>query len=156
MRVVAPCLWAGPCPALARERDWCHDAALEPVEIAGQRPRRVDFSYLALRKTGEKTGEMTGEKTGEMTGEPSADPSLFRIVSDPLVEKGRLRFFGCGPSGRHPLVRLDRHRTPANQAFTDLARGDLIRVQGTTPAADGERINSDTAIENLSRRPDRR
>ena len=24
--VVAPCFWQGPCPALARERDWCHAA----------------------------------------------------------------------------------------------------------------------------------
>jgi SAM-dependent methyltransferase len=27
LAVVAPCFWTGPCPALERERDWCHDAA---------------------------------------------------------------------------------------------------------------------------------
>src|SRR6185436_11471630 len=73
--VVAPCLWQGPCPALARERDWCHDSTAE----------RVDFSYLAVARH----------------GQPSSDPSLFRIVSDRLEEKGRLRLFGCGPAGRH-------------------------------------------------------
>src|SRR3712207_8219094 len=25
--VVAPCFWQGACPALERERDWCHAAA---------------------------------------------------------------------------------------------------------------------------------
>src|SRR5205814_1975210 len=40
LHVVAPCFWTGPCPALARDRDWCHDAAPVP-----SRPR-VDFSYL--------------------------------------------------------------------------------------------------------------
>jgi SAM-dependent methyltransferase len=136
LRVVAPCLWTGPCPALARERDWCHDAALEPSAVTGQRARRVDFSYLVLRAAGE-------------TPAPQ-DPALFRIVSDPLVEKGRLRFFGCGPSGRDALVRLDRHRTPANRAFDQAVRGDLIRIQGLATAGDGRRLGADTIVENLT------
>jgi SAM-dependent methyltransferase len=131
LHVVAPCLWAGPCPALARDRDWCHDATFEPAEVVGQRPRRVDFAYLALRPA----------------GVPSSDPTLFRVVSDLLEEKGRLRLYGCGPAGRHPLVRLDRHGTPAN--FADLARGDLVRIQGTTSAGDGLRIGAETVVEKI-------
>ena len=131
LHVVAPCLWAAPCPALARDRDWCHDTTFEPSEVVGQRPRRVDFSYLALRTT----------------GQPSTDQSLFRVVSDLLEEKGRLRIYGCGPAGRHPLVRLDRHRTESNAAFADLARGELIRVQGTTSAGDGLRVGRDSVVE---------
>jgi SAM-dependent methyltransferase len=133
LHVVAPCLWAGPCPALARDRDWCHDASFEPPEIVGQRPRRVDFSYLALRTA----------------GEPSQDPSLFRVVSDLLEEKGRLRLYGCGPAGRLPLVRLDRQSTPANAAFADLARGDLIRIQGATAAGDGQRVGPEAVVEKV-------
>jgi small ribosomal subunit Rsm22 len=131
LKVVAPCLWAGPCPALARDRDWCHDTTFEPSGVVGQRPRRVDFSYLALRAT----------------GEPTQDPSLFRVVSDRLEEKGRLRVYGCGPAGRQPLVRLDRHHTDSNAAFADIARGDLIRVQGTTSAGDGLRIGAESLVE---------
>ncbi len=133
LHVVAPCLWAGPCPALARDRDWCHDATLEPAAVVGQRPRRVDFAYLALR----------------MTGDVATDPSLFRVVSDLLEEKGRLRVYGCGPAGRHALVRLDRHRTPANAALDGVARGDLIRVQGATVAGDGQRIGAESAVQKL-------
>jgi len=130
LHVVAPCLWQGPCPALARERDWCHDVTYEPPPIIGQRPRRVDFAYLALRTT----------------GEPSQDPSLFRVVSDRLEEKGRLRLYGCGPAGRHPLVRLDRHHTESNAAFADAERGDLIRVSDTTIAGDGLRVGPDSTV----------
>jgi SAM-dependent methyltransferase len=131
LRIVAPCLWSGPCPALARERDWCHDVTYEPAAVIGQRPRRVDFAYLALRTI----------------GEPSQDPSLFRVVSDRLEEKGRLRLYGCGPAGRHPLVRLDRHHTESNAAFADAERGDLIRVSDTTIAGDGLRVGPDSAVE---------
>lgn len=121
MRVVAPCFYVGPCPALARDRDWCHDAA-----------ERVDFSYLVLRQAGGAA--------------VPADPELFRIVSDPMPEKGRLRVFGCGAAGRHALVRLDRHETPANAALGRLRRGDVARVRGMTPAADGLRVTAETAV----------
>lgn len=121
--VVAPCFWTGPCPALARERDWCHDAA--PVR---SQPR-VDFSYLVLR------------------AEPvSPAPDRFRIVSDPLREKGRLRLFGCGASGRHPLVRLDRHRSPTNAPFSDLLRGEAADVAPTHLEADGLRLTAETVV----------
>jgi SAM-dependent methyltransferase len=122
LQVVAPCFWAGPCPALARERDWCHDTA--------RGARRVDFSYLALRAG----------------GRPESDRTLFRIVSEPLVEKGRLRFYGCGPAGRHALVRLDRHASPANAAFDGLQRGDVATVAGTRFARDGLRVVAETVV----------
>lgn len=141
LRVVAPCLWTGPCPALAKERDWCHDASLEPSAVAGRRAWRVDFSYLVLRVAGEASADGA-----------SLDPELFRIVSDPLVEKGRLRFFGCGPSGRDALVRLDRHRTPSNSPLDRVVRGDLVRIRHAAPAGDGLRMGAETVVENLAPR----
>jgi Mitochondrial small ribosomal subunit Rsm22 len=150
LRVVAPCLWTGPCPAFARERDWCHDATFEPSEVVGQRPRRVDFSYLALRRDRGAAAQAAAAAAGTALPPPPADPALFRIVSDALVEKGRLRLFGCGPSGRHALVRLDRHRAPSNAAFDLLTRGDLARVAGTSDASDGRRLGPTTLVENLN------
>jgi hypothetical protein len=131
LRVVAPCFWAGPCPALARERDWCHDAA--PAAVAGG--PRVDFSYIALRAAADFV----------------MDPTVFRIVSDPLVEKGRLRVYGCGPAGRHPLVRLDRQSSAANAGFADLARGDVATISGTTAAGDGLRVTAETTVTRSNR-----
>jgi ribosomal protein RSM22 (predicted rRNA methylase) len=124
--VVAPCLWQGPCPALARERDFCHMSA---AVIAPGRSR-VDFSYLMLRKQ----------------GTPSTDTSVFRIVSDPMKDKGRMRFFACGPAGRVPITRLDRERSPANQLLDEIQRGAVIRIQDGNMQADGLRCGHDSAI----------
>ena len=123
LSIVAPCFFTGPCPALLRERDWCHDSA---PDAAG---RRIDFSYLVVRATG-----------------PAAAANRFRVVSDPLPEKGRLRLFGCGGDGRHALVRLDRHASAANVDFERAGRGDVIQVSRTTYAGDGLRVGAETAV----------
>ena len=125
LHVVAPCFWTGPCPALARERDWCHDAA-----PAGGRGR-VDFSYLILREGPRKEAE---------------DGSVFRVVSDPMPDKGRLRLYGCGASGRHQLVRLDRHASDMNAAFAELERGDIARVEPAQSAGDGLRVTAESRV----------
>ena len=124
LHIVAPCFFTGPCPALFQERDWCHDNT-----SAGSR-RRVDFSYLVVRGH----------------GEASVDPTRFRIVSDPLPEKGRLRLFGCGISGRQPIVRLDRNTTALNQDMDKLVRGDIAHVSRTTFAQDGLRVDGESAV----------
>ena len=122
LHVVAPCFWTGPCPALTRERDWCHDAAPVP-----SRPR-VDFSYLVL------------------SAEPVAPASLYRIVSDPLPEKGRLRLFVCGPTGRHPLLRLGRHQSNANAPLDRVVRGDAVALENGERADDALRVTADTIV----------
>jgi hypothetical protein len=126
--VLAPCLRQGGCPALQRERDWCHDAA--PVE---GRPR-VDFSYLVLRRGAAGVAA------------PACDPELYRVVSDRLTEKGRLRIFGCGETGRHELVRLDRDASAANAELDRTARGDVIRVTGAKPVGAGLRVGVDGVV----------
>ena len=123
LEIVAPCFWTGACPALANPRDWCHDAV-----AAGD--RRIDFSYLVLR-----------DRWKPLPGQLS-----YRIVSDPLPEKGRLKLYACGPTGRHAFVRLDRHEGPPNAAFGKLVRGDVARIAGETEANDGMRIEATTAV----------
>jgi ribosomal protein RSM22 (predicted rRNA methylase) len=121
--VVAPCFWRGGCPALAQARDWCHDAAPVPSSP------RVDFSYLVLRDR------------------PPVDPGdRYRVVSDPLPEKGRLKLYACGPAGRHPFVRLDRHASPANARFGELRRGDVAQIKNAEPAGDGLRVLETTVV----------
>ncbi len=127
--VVAPCLWQAACPALARERDFCHMSA---AAIAQGRSR-VDFSYLVLRKG----------------GSASTDRALFRIVSDAMKDKGRLRFFACGPAGRLLLTRLDRDRSPDNQALDELERGAVARIHGAVTKPDGLRCERATTIERV-------
>jgi len=124
LHIVAPCFFTGPCPALLQERDWCHDNASNGSQ------RRVDFSYLVIRGH----------------GDVAVDPTRFRIVSDPLPEKGRLRLYGCGISGRHPIVRLDRNATAANRAMDQLVRGDVASISRTTFAQDGLRIDGESSV----------
>jgi Mitochondrial small ribosomal subunit Rsm22 len=124
--VEAPCLWQRPCPALLRERDFCHASANALVHGRS----RVDFSYLVMRKH----------------GVVQSDPALFRIVSDAMKDKGRLRYFGCGPAGRLPITRLDRDRGPGNEVFDEVDRGDLIRIVGATAQSDGLRCSRDGTI----------
>jgi ribosomal protein RSM22 (predicted rRNA methylase) len=131
LRVVAPCLLQGPCPALLDARDFCHASA--PAIAAGR--SRVDFSYLVLRPPSSPA--------------PVADPACFRIVSDAMKDKGRLRCFLCGPAGRLLATRLDRHRSPANRLLDEIERGDLVRIEGAQVAADGLRCLGDTRVERL-------
>jgi SAM-dependent methyltransferase len=127
LHVVAPCFWTGPCPALARDRDWCHDAAPVP-----SRPR-VDFSYLVLAR------------------EPVASGDLHRIVSDPLPEKGRLRLYVCGPDGRQELIRLARHHSNRNEALDRVVRGDAVSITNGSSSADGLRVTTETTISGAPR-----
>ena len=127
--VVAPCLLQGPCHALARERDFCHMSAA----AVAQGRSRVDFSYLVLRKQ----------------GVPCADTSRYRIVSDPMKDKGRLRLFACGPAGRLLVTRLDRDRSPANQILDEIERGIVVRITGVAAQPDGLRCGRDTAVERV-------
>ena len=60
-----------------------------------------------------------------------------RIVSEPLEGKGRQRFIGCGPEGRVGLALQEKHRTPQNERFFTLRRGDVIRITQTEPKGDG-------------------
>jgi ribosomal protein RSM22 (predicted rRNA methylase) len=125
-RVAAPCFCQTACPALQRDRDWCHDSA--EVLVAGR--SRVDFSYLVLRRSVAAAG----------------DAGRYRVVSDPIKDKGRLRFFVCGVAGRFPLMRLNRDRSAANQALDHASRGDVIVLPNAPVQADGIRVAVDTVV----------
>jgi hypothetical protein len=130
--VRAPCLYRGACQALDRPSDWCHaerdwtppPMVLELAHAAGLRKERLKMSYLMLAPA----------------GEPWAEPPpgrLFRIVSEPLQGKGRRRYMACGPEGRMGLALQDKHVTDANQHFHDLARGEVVRIEGAEAKGDG-------------------
>ncbi|HVV87097.1 MAG TPA: small ribosomal subunit Rsm22 family protein [Kofleriaceae bacterium] len=133
--VLAPCTRrAAPCPALADERDWCHDhrpltlppRANQLAQVTGLRDGELKVAYLAL--------------TPDLAVPASA---AVRVVSDPRGEKGKHTLTACGPAGWVPLRLLRRHRAPANRAFERARRGDLLVVE-PTPAA-GE-VTAETSV----------
>jgi hypothetical protein len=65
---------------------------------------------------------------------------VFRIVSEPLPSKGRLRYMGCGPEGRLGLALQEKDVTPANRAFERLLRGDVVEISEVEPRGDGLRL----------------
>ncbi|HEY4015108.1 MAG TPA: small ribosomal subunit Rsm22 family protein [Polyangiaceae bacterium] len=151
--VFAPCLHAAPCPALARDTDWCHEDLpidlprwLVPVaRAAGLRREGLTFSYLVLRKDGATLKDFLPAPSGS---------ARLRIVSEAMRSKGKREVFVCGelggdgaqaesarastagPEGRVRAVRLDRDERPENGAWNDLARGDVVVID---PALDRSR-----------------
>jgi hypothetical protein len=115
-----------------RETDWCHaERPIEPPPIvaqlgkaAGLRKEAVKMSYLVLAPKGEGWAEPPPGR-------------VFRIVSEPLASKGRLRYMGCGPEGRVGLSLQEKHVTDANRRFAELLRGDVVEIAGAEPRGDG-------------------
>jgi len=150
--VFAPCLHAAPCPALARETDWCHEdvpvdlpAWLVPVaRAAGLRREGLTFSYVVLRKDGRRLG-------GAVPLAPTA--TRLRVVSSAMASKGKLEAFLCGEFesagarvvGRVRTARLDRDAVPANAAWDHLARGDVLRLD-PAPELDRPRVGRDGKV----------
>jgi ribosomal protein RSM22 (predicted rRNA methylase) len=145
LAVRAPCLFRGPCPALLRQGDWCHaERPIEPPPLvaeigkaAGLRKEAVKMSYLVLAPPREAW----------------ADPPpgrVFRIVSEPLPGKGRLRYMGCGPEGRMGLALQQKHAGERNRRFGRLLRGDVVEVTAAEPRGDGLRLGPESEVRLLT------
>jgi ribosomal protein RSM22 (predicted rRNA methylase) len=141
LAVRAPCLWRGPCPALLRPGDWCHaERPVEPPPLVGEIARRaglrreaVKMSYLVLAPRGEPW--------------PAPPPGrAFRIVSEPLPSKGRLRYMGCGPEGRLGLALQEKDLAEPNRRFARLLRGDVVEVTDVEPRGDGLRLGPTSSV----------
>jgi ribosomal protein RSM22 (predicted rRNA methylase) len=156
--VRAPCLFRGACPALARESDWCH--AERPVEppglvaqlarAAGLRREAVKMSYLVLAPRGEAwPAPPSGASHPPLAlrqAQGEREGRVFRIVSEPLAGKGRLRYMGCGPEGRMGLSLQEKHVNEANRRFEGLLRGDVVEVTGGEPRGDGWALDAASEV----------
>jgi ribosomal protein RSM22 (predicted rRNA methylase) len=143
--VRAPCFFAGDCPALAREGDWCHaERRFSPPPLvqslaadAELHRDSLKMSYLVLEPPG--------------APRPSPSPRWWRVVSERLDRKGQLRVIGCGTQGREPLVLPEKHVRDGNRVFAELARGDVIDVEGIQPRGDGLRLDDRSTVERVAK-----
>ena len=145
-RVVrAPCLYRGNCPALIKESDWCH------AERSWQRPPLVEMIAAAagLRKESLKMSYLLMASPNSTWNEPPQGRA-FRIVSEPLQGKGRLRYMGCGPEGRIGLALQEKHRTEQNAVFFRLQRGDVIVLTEAEARGDGLALSERSEIRIVS------
>jgi ribosomal protein RSM22 (predicted rRNA methylase) len=122
--VFAPCTRAGSCPALADERDWCHEH--RPLSLA---PRSAQLAAATgLRDTGIKLAYLVLRRDpAPLVAAPPGRVAL-RVVSEPHKAKGRRELIACGPAGWSRLRLLKRHRTDANRPFERARRGDVLLV----------------------------
>jgi len=126
VNLYSPCLTNGPCGALDSKKDWCHEAdewgepriVREMDRLTGFDKSRLNYSYLVLRKDGLSLDDTFSEQKGE----------IFRVVSDAMKEKGKLKFFLCGKRGRVQVERLYRDRSESNAIFDKLKRGEIIEI----------------------------
>jgi ribosomal protein RSM22 (predicted rRNA methylase) len=139
--VYSPCLAGTSCPARENPRDWCHeDIPWEPPalireidRLTGLRKDSLKFSYLVLRKDARSLTDLFGRDS-------------FRVVSEPLVTKGKMEFYLCGAKGRKLATRLDKDRTAANQYFEVLKRGAIVGFEGLIDEGTRYKIEPATAV----------
>ena len=139
--VYAPCLRQEPCPALLNPKDWCHEdipweappliRALD--KLTGLRKDALKFSYLVLRLDRSSLSEVYGAEA-------------FRIVSEPLVSKGKAEYYVCGAAGRKLITRLDKDRSPENQAYSGLQRGDIVVFEDLRDEGKRFRVEKGTRV----------
>lgn len=124
--IFAPCTRQNaPCPALADERDWCHEdrpgvlpsRARQMAQSTGLRDGGLKFSYLVVRQDDEGLVD-------------AAERALaFRVVSQPQRSKGQRTCFACGQPGRLRVRLLKRNRNGGNRDFEHARRGDLLLTE---------------------------
>lgn len=139
--VYSPCLGNAPCAALANPKDWCHeDIPWEPPvlireidKIAGLRKDSLKFSYLVLRKDGLTLADVCGKRA-------------FRVVSEPLVSRGKIEYYVCGADGRKLMVRLDRDAAPMNKDYEELRRGDSVTFERLKDEGKRYKAGKETAV----------
>ncbi len=137
--VAAPCLHQIACPMLkAGGRDWCHfyidwdcPKYLEVLDgIAGMDHKHLKMSYFIFKKGRPHESRVKGHESRK-----------WRVVSSPLVSKGKRELMLCGENGDLiRATRLDRDASEKNRALEEAGRGDIISC------CSSERIASNDAV----------
>lgn len=119
-RVLAPCPHDDACPALLRERDWCHartNKALPPrlaafARAVGRDADEMAYAFLALSSA---------------AAAPTAERRGVLAIGEAHKEKGRARLPVCGPGGLRFVQALKRDRA-AYHALLAVPRGTRLRA----------------------------
>lgn len=150
--IAAPCLHQKFCPMLeANERDWCHfyidwerpEFLKELDERAGMDRTHLKMAYFILQKSGMAVSRHRSHACPERSRRVTR---LWRVVSSPLVSKGKRELMLCGENGELMRARrLDRDASDENTDFDAVKRGDIVSC------ADGYRIGKDDAFSIVER-----
>lgn len=139
--IYSPCPAPGLCATLDNPKDWQHeDIPWEPPDIvreidriAGLRKDSLKFSYVVLRKDNLSITDVYGR-------------DAYRVVSEPLISKGKTEYYLCGIEGRRLVVRLDKDRSSSNDAFGKLRRGDFVVFENIRDEGRRLKVERDTRV----------
>lgn len=140
-QLYSPCLFSKKCPALTNPKDWCHEdipwdppALVKEIDnLTGLRKDALKFSYLVLRRDRLSLSDVCG-------------PNSFRVVSEPLVSKGKVEFYLCGAGERKLVTCLDKDATPGNEPFRPLQRGNLVSFERLIDEGKRFKVGKETAV----------
>lgn len=113
--VLAPCPHDDACPALARERDWCHGRV--PKALTS---RLAAFAQAVGRDDAHMASSMLVLSPTRAT--PPAERNGVLVIGEAHKEKGRARLPVCGPGGLRFVQALKRDRA-AYEALLAVPRG---------------------------------
>lgn len=95
---------------------------------------------------GDNTGvSVSGKSTSASVS--TASDTFWRVVSDPIIERGKRVLYLCGGSSgeRIRTTALERHYSEANRGFFAAQRYDLLRIEGMLEKkGDGLRLSPET------------
>ncbi len=141
VRFYSPCPAEGLCATLENARDWQHEEVpWDPPPIVrdvdrrtGLRKDALKFSYVVLRTDASCITDVHGR-------------DAWRVVSEPLLSKGKAEFYLCGSEDRRLAVRLDKDRSDANQDFGCLQRGDFVLFEGVLDEGKRLKVVKETKV----------
>lgn len=128
-QVLAPCLHQRRCPMLAaNKRDWCHFyinwkcplLIREADRIVGNKHDYLKMAYMILQNTSLRVAPALKQS-----------PDIWRVVSSPLISKGKKELILCGWNGElRKIDRLDKEKSYDNANFDYAKRGDIVEWSG--------------------------
>ena len=141
LHIYSPCLMSSPCPALVNPKDWCHEdipwerpATIREIDkLTGLRKDSLKFSYITIRRDSLSLSDIFGSNP-------------FRVVSEPLVSKGKIEYYLCSADGRRLAVRLDKDKSNLNEPFSGLQRGNIVSFQGLIDEGKRLKIHKGTSV----------
>jgi ribosomal protein RSM22 (predicted rRNA methylase) len=161
LTVYSPCVHSRPCPSVAPgcASDWCHEDHswqappwIRQIDArAGLHKSSLKYSYVVLNRTGHSIRDALLDQNPSDARALSGESRLWRVVSEPLEERGKASVYLCGNEGRFKVTRLDKHASSANADFDQLNRGQVIStgILGTRSALD-RRVQTETAVHILT------
>jgi predicted nicotinamide N-methyase len=139
VKVQAPCIWQGACPALFHGSSPCFTQRpfekpfmINDIQKAAKlNSNSLKMTYLLLCAPGQKTTHPEGER-------------LYRVVSPPIETFKGTRHFLCGTDGKKTLgTRLTLH-PKQSKAYDYLKKGDVVGIKNPVELENELLIAEDT------------